>query len=502
MQIVFVYRSFESLGIEYLSAFLKKAGCSTSLVYDPALFDNMYVSNKVLGNIFSYKKTIVRKVVDKKPRLIVFSVTSIDHAWACSIAKEIKNHLGDVPIIFGGRHATLGPDKVIELPFVDFVCIGEGEQALLELTQALESEGNTKNIPNIWAKCNGKIYRNDVRDLIKDLDTLPLPDKDLFHNEYAGFSRDYYTIITSRGCAHECTYCYSSSLRKIYHGKGKFLRKRSVDNVIEELRIAKQRYNMKMVTFFDDALTEDKAWFKEFASQYKIYIKIPCFCFVHPVNIDKGIIKDLEQMNCVTVNMGIQTTDEEYRKKTLRRFETNAAISKALTLFLDSDIFLYVDIIIGLPGQQDKDLIDAARFLNKYKPEGIFIAWLTYFPNLPINKIDIKEDKKCNSDLKEYELRDGISYNYSSSFSRIANLIIISNVISLKFLEFIIGKKIYKFFPKLKYSFSPTNWSFLCLVTIFKGIFKKRKQSIIYSANRLFYYYKNYIFKMLFNHMK
>ena len=160
----------------------------------------------------------------------------------------------EVKTVFGGIHATLVPEVVIKNNSVDFVIIGEGCHALLELLEALQSKKTLYKINNLLYKKNGRIIKNDIRPPFHDLDLLPLPDKQLFEN-YVNYKDDY-MILTSRGCIYSCSYCCESFMNKLYHNN--FYRRRTVDSVINELKVMKERYHFKRVMFNDALFFTDK----------------------------------------------------------------------------------------------------------------------------------------------------------------------------------------------------------------------------------------------------
>jgi len=152
MKITFVHRGRENLGIEYLSAILKKAGHSVSLAYDHGLFsteDNLFYI-PVLEKCFSQKKEILKTIEKTNPDAVAFSVYTGTYKWCCDVAKEIKEKF-KLPIIFGGIHPTLVPEICLNNDFVDFVIVGEGEEALLEFANGMPLE----KIKNLCYKKNG-----------------------------------------------------------------------------------------------------------------------------------------------------------------------------------------------------------------------------------------------------------------------------------------------------------------------------------------------------------
>ena len=151
--------------------------------------------------------------------------------------------------------------------FVDMVCVGEGEYPLLELVETMERGETNHSIGSIWFKENGKIIKNEIRNTVTDLDELPMPAKDLYYSKSTHFSKCYY-IMASRGCAYSCSFCFHSYMRELTRDKGKYLRFRSVDKVISELKMAKEKYNIKSIRFFDDSLGSKFSWLEEFSIKY------------------------------------------------------------------------------------------------------------------------------------------------------------------------------------------------------------------------------------------
>lgn len=506
MNIVFFRALYENIGVEYLSAYLKKSGHQTSLFFDPRLFRSFLFRNDCLDRISGYKDRLVKKAIDSGANLICISSTTTDYVWACSIAKKIKEKK-DIPIIFGGFHPTAVPERVIKEDFVDFVCVGEGEEALLELVNALESGKKTTDIANIWCKEGGKVIANPPRPLVSDLDSLPFPDKDLFYNEYKGFS-SIYTILSGRGCPLACTFCFNSLLRHIYKDKGPYLRRRSVDNVIEELRLAKNKYDIKEVFFADDIFIYDIKWLREFSRKYKYLIGLPFFCEAYPSFVNEEAVNLLRAAGCATINMGIQTISEDLRSRYLHREDTNEQIEAAIRLFRKNNIFINLDIIFSLPGQGEEEALDIARFFNRNRPDHVKVISLEYFPKTKIVEIAREKGILTNKDIdyieegraaEFYTTKHDISFN--KNLGRIANLVIISYLIPRKLMNFIIKNKLYRYYPKQ----TPLLWKVLLIFVVkwHSRIFARSKlitQFLPLSVLRFYIYYLKKYLPMFSSH--
>ncbi|MFH1397334.1 MAG: radical SAM protein [Candidatus Omnitrophota bacterium] len=389
---IFIYPGYENLGIEYLSASLKKAGFQTELVLDPVLFNESgFIRNKLFAKTFNFRRDVLREIKENKPDLVCFSVISDNIFWAAELAREIKEKI-IVPIVFGGIHPTSVPDKVIKIDSVDFICVGEGDSAIVELGEGIIKNSKNKNVQNIWFKNEGKVITNEVRALVDDLDTLPFPDKDLYYRKY-NFMFNGYTIITSRGCPHSCSFCVNSVLNDIYSAKGSYLRRRGVDNVIAELELAKTKYSPKFIHFLDEVFTYDKNWLEKFVPLYKKIINLPFACYVSPSFINEEVVGLLKEAGCYKAQMGVQTLNEDNLKNLLSREYNKEAVAMAIGFFRKNKIYLTCDNIFGLPGENKNDLMEIAEFYSLHQPNHIEVFWLRYYPRTPIIEKALKLGK-------------------------------------------------------------------------------------------------------------
>jgi anaerobic magnesium-protoporphyrin IX monomethyl ester cyclase len=370
MKITFVHFGREHLGIEYLSAVLKRAGHEVFLAHDPGLFsleDNVF-HIPPLEKFFNRKKSVLAAIEKSNPDIVAFSVYSGTYQWAIDVAGAVKKKIG-AKTVFGGAHATLVPEVVIKNGVVDYVIEGEGEGALLDLVETLSSKKETCNIPNIWYRKNGAVIQTPVRPPIDDLDSLPMPDKELFENEIN--HGDDYMIMTSRGCKFSCNYCCESFMHSLYVRK--YFRRRSISSVMHELTEMKRKYHFKRVMFFDSVFFTDKKWLKAFLEDYKRNISVPFRCEGHVSFADDNMIQLMKDAGCYGIDFGIQTFNEDVRKKFLNRFETNGEIRKAFNACDKARLRYDVDLILALPLMKEEDyvlslqFIDSPRYLNRIK---------------------------------------------------------------------------------------------------------------------------------------
>jgi len=409
MRILFIAYGSESLGIEYLSGVLKKNGHDVTLAFEPGLFaDQHYLHIPFLSKFFDKTEVILDSIDKIRPDLIGFSVVTNTYPWAINLAKTIKSNY-DIPIVFGGAHPTAVPDVVLNEDCVDYLVRGESENAIQELVRALENKGDLYQIKNLSFKDGKKQVQNSIGTLIEDLDSIPFPEKGLFH-QYIDVGLSY-KIMTSRGCPFNCSFCCNGILLDLYKDNGCFVRRRSVDNVISELELAKAQYNIKTVEIVDDIFTLNSQWLKEFSQKYKEKISIPFKCLAHPKFLDKERATLLKDSGCCRVQIGVESLNENLRKTALNRHETNQDIINALEVCLQSKLNCVIDHIIGIPGETEKDHIFATDIYNKYRKVIVKVKcfYLTYYPGTAIISWGLKNNAITESDINN--MNKGLCHN-------------------------------------------------------------------------------------------
>ena len=269
--------------IASLSGFLKASGYETSYL-ELILKKDLDGKSKII---------IAARVNDFRPDLIGISSYQLTFEWVKQICDYVKSKFS-IPIIIGGYHATLAPEEVINYSTVDIICRGEGEYPLLNLLEDMGKDRNNYKIKNLWFKKGGKIIKNKIRPLIIDLDSLPFVDRDILNYQKlldeSGEKR-YLSVMGSRGCPYNCSNCSNHALQSIYPNKSKYVRLRSVDNIIEEIKKALKKYSFEGVSFEDDTFTLYQKWLEEFCIKYKKEIGLNFRCNARPENSSLENIK-------------------------------------------------------------------------------------------------------------------------------------------------------------------------------------------------------------------
>ncbi|GAB6267512.1 MAG: hypothetical protein STSR0002_02520 [Smithella sp.] len=384
MKIAFASIAYESLAISILSAIAKKEGHSVKLLHTPTLFkDGLTREFKRLARFFSNDKEIFKQLKAYQPDLIAFSVVTFDYQRALHYAENFKKICPQAKIVFGGIHVSSVPEVVIANDFIDYIVIGEGEIAFPEIIRHIEKGDSSGPIVNTWYRSqDNTIIKGRQIGFIQDLDSLPHFDNEIWKEIFP--LKSYYLTMTSRGCPYNCSYCFNHFFRDIPEEKSNYIRRRSVKHVMEELRSYKEKYKIRMIEFWDDIFIFDKKWLKDFLEAYKKEIAIPFKCYIHVNLFDEDTAIQLKDAGCQWVDFGIQNINEEYRKKYLKRNETNANIMKALQILKKHKIVSFADYIVGLPGDTIEHYEEARLFFIENMPDIIEPYWMSYHPQTEI----------------------------------------------------------------------------------------------------------------------
>jgi len=354
-------------GIMALSAFLKEYGYRSEVV--PA--DPVSVSNRLER--------------EREERVILAYSTPTAHAaHFLALNREIKLRHPKILSVFGGPHPTYFP-QMIEEEGVDVICVGEGEFALAELATALEKDEDPTSIENLWVKQDGTIHRNPIRSLIQDLDSLPVPDHLLFLRAVRK-PPIHAIVMTGRGCPYSCTYCYNSAYKKLYKGKGRVVRRRSVGHVMKELHILKEE-GCRFIRFMDDVFTVSADWVREFCERYRREIGLPFSCLVRANMITPEMARWLKEAGCHRIMMGVEAGNERLRNEIFKRKMTRDHIMEAARVIQGEGIRLVTANILGIPGGSlaaDWETVD----LNiEIGPSYASVALLQAFPGTEIHEM-------------------------------------------------------------------------------------------------------------------
>ncbi|HOP26122.1 MAG TPA: radical SAM protein [Candidatus Sabulitectum sp.] len=349
------------LGVSYLAAIAEELGHEIGAV---ALTD----------------RRMVQAAEDCRPDLLAFGSTTGFHRKYLEMVEPLAERLG-VPVIMGGAHPTFFPEVMDENPWLDYAMRGEADTAFPLFLRALENRTPLSTVGNLMYRENGRVRMNPLLPLVQDLDSIPFPKRDLL----PGGNRKAVFCITGRGCPYDCTYCFNHTYRDIYRNLGQQCRRRSVHNVISEIREVKEADDqLQMIVFQDDIFILDHEWVREFCRIYPEEIGLPFHCHLRANLVTEEITGLLAGAGCISVKMALENTNERILNEVLGRNLRVSTLEKACRLVKKSGIRLVTQNILGVPTSTLEDDIATLAFNHSIRPDFAFATLLQPYPKTRI----------------------------------------------------------------------------------------------------------------------
>jgi anaerobic magnesium-protoporphyrin IX monomethyl ester cyclase len=396
-------------GIRTISSVLKKAGHNVKMIF--LAFSEDY--NK------KYPQEVLNQVCSLSSNAELIGINSF--ASTAPRAIQVINTLKKLnkPLVWGGIHATISPEKCIE--HCDIVCVGEGEGAILDLAEAVEKNKPFDKIKNLWIKRDNKIIKNQVRELIDNLDSLPQVDYDiqdhyiLDRNKIIKFRESdlggQIFFLTGRGCPYGCAYCSNDLLNKLYEGKRKkILRWHSPDYIIACILDLKNRFKtLKYFDIRDDTFSmRSTEQILDFCKKYKEKVNMRFKCLADPKTVSDEKIKALVDAGCTDIIIGIQG-EERVNREIYHRNQTNESVLKAAKILnkYKSELAVMYDVITTNPYEKPEDIINLIHLLQKIpKPYFLSVNNLVFFTSTPL----YEQAKKDGIIKKEEDSAANLNY--------------------------------------------------------------------------------------------
>lgn len=397
-------------GLAALSAILKRDGHECRVIVD----DNTMTADDY-----------ARHIRDWKPDLFGFTCMSFQWQPVQERAGWVKK-AADLPVIVGGYHPTALPELTLRHEHVDMVCQGEGDLALVELCDKMQRGEDLTKIQNIWVKerVDGEdvIHRNAIRPLVDDLDTLPMWDREAFDMDRLlqdvgklalVWGNEIMPVYAGRGCPYACTFCANSSWLMMYRGKGRFTRKRSVPNIIAELKQLRDRYRIKRFEFWDEMFCLGTGWLEEFCDQYGKEIGLPWTAFIRAETATVANVKMMKKAGVQILAMGVEAGNEDFRRQHLKKRTTDRIIIEAFDNCREAGVETVASNIIGLP-YETPDLVRETIALNRrLDPNALYFFHFAPLPGTELYDVCKKEGYLPDNQDFWYESADNMIHQPS-----------------------------------------------------------------------------------------
>lgn len=365
------------LGLGYLSSYLLTNG------YKVKIIDN---------DIHQYASQELRQLADAFVPEVIGITTNILNKWnAIEIAEAFSKQYPY--IVFGGPQATIAPEEFLSKENY-YVIRGEGEISFLNFLRAIEAKADLTDVKSLSFKSNGNVSHNPLETPIKDLDTSPFPNINLFEFEKYKFSfqgKKSTNLITSRGCPFKCIYCY--------HRMNASFRQRSPENVIEEIKHLNKDYGFKAFKFFDDNFTLRKKFVVDFCEKLiKSKLKARWQCLSAAKNVGEELLKIMYKSGCRQISFGIESGCQKSLDLMGKRTTVNQN-KEALRLCRKIGITSKAYIIIGFPWETKEDIRETACFLEENPSDYLQLFFATPFPNTDLEKMVLEKNYVIDTEI-------------------------------------------------------------------------------------------------------
>ena len=322
---------------------------------------------------------------EQAPDVLGITCRVLDLASARVLARLAKSVNPRMLVVFGGPATSTCTDLVLQDENVDFAVRGEGEITLVELLRAVEHyAGDFEAIRGLSFRRAGQVVHTEPRPLIKDISSLPYPDRNaLLHTDLLPQRKvDYMMgeLVTSRGCPYPCTFC---AVRSVW-GSPK-VRLRTPEDVVGEILDQRDRFGARFFTLWDDLFTVGR---KRTAAICNLLIErqadVRWLCLVRANTIDEELLDLMKRAGCVQVQMGVESGSDRILEK-MRKGVTVEQILRATDMVRRVGIGLHVFLLIGIPGETREEMEATMRLVPRIDPDFVELSMFAPYPGSPLS---------------------------------------------------------------------------------------------------------------------
>ncbi|HOO89560.1 MAG TPA: radical SAM protein [Syntrophales bacterium] len=376
------------LGVSYVAAAFEAAGCQVKII---DYIVSRYTPEKLKEELDTFEPDVVGTT----------SVT-MNFPVAADILRTAKRHRPSVCAIMGGPHVSFAvADTLKTYPEIDLLVVGEGEQTIMELVPHMEEKGSWPAIPGLAFRRNGEMVVTEPRELIADLDSIPMPARHLLPmSRYRALGFPV-SIITSRGCPNSCIFCQGRRM------VGKKVRYRKTACVMDEIeRILS--YGVSRINIADDLFTSNKERVHEVCGEIrKRGLDFAWSAFSRVNTVDGEILELMRDAGCDSVSFGIESGNADMLKRVKKGITLDQA-RDAVRMCKEAGILAHASFMVGLPGESPETLGDTREFSQSLGiPHGYH--FLAPFPGTTVReKIEEYDLEILTDDWTRYDANSAI----------------------------------------------------------------------------------------------
>ena len=408
-------RHFLPLGLAYVAASLEKAGFPVDVL------DN-YLLEKPIAEV----KLLIKQ---RNPEIVGITCGSATYSRCIETSKAVKEMLPSCKVVVGGWHPTYEPESMLQHPEIDYVVMGEGERAMVELAAHITKGRTSKHLMDIAGlayKNEGRIVKNPQR-FINNLDEVPFPARHLLPMHLYARQIEYLEVKPvdnmniARGCPYNCAFCETKQLW------GSACRGFSPKYVLEEIKHLMANFGTKGIYFINDNFTMRKKDTSELCALIrKEKVDIEWVCDTRVDLVTREMLREMKTAGCKTIWFGGESGSQRILDK-LNKHVSLEQTETAFKMCREEGIHTACSFLLGVPGETIDEMNMTFKFARKLDPDwcrfNIFVAvpGSTLYREVMEKKLyDRLEDFAAyvKTDEFDYEKVLGIQRNFHRNFNR------------------------------------------------------------------------------------
>lgn len=380
------------IGIMSLAAVLRQNGYADITLFDMA---------------FHSQDLIVDECIKMEPNIIGLSTDTISFENGTVLLGRIKKQYKKGTYLIGGVHPSIAPEQALLQTKADVAVMGEGEITIVDIVKAIESKQGFSDIKGTAFMDNGQYIQNEPQDFIKDLDSIPIPARDLLPmDKYLKTSPDIpmlyptMTLFASRGCKANCIYCQPVA-KNLF---GKRMRQRSVSSVVSEIDSLKDKYSFNNLYFTDDELLYNgRDWIEELCTTFiENKLNLRWICQARVDQIDNDLVMLMKRSGCYAIGFGVESGSNRILKY-MRKGYNVSQVERAFEICRQNRIITTCNLMVGTPGETFETIQESIDMLIKIRPNLVRCSITTPTPGSDLHTQMTKENRINITTLSDFD---------------------------------------------------------------------------------------------------
>jgi len=407
------------LGLGYMVSYLQPHGIN-ALIYNADIYEggtaDLNVEKAELWDDFLKAcsdsehpvwKEIENVLMDIQPKAVGISSKAVDIPSTIRLAEICKRVSPDTVVMLGGTSSTISWEYLInKTTSFDFYVLGEGEETVLELMQWILGSREASDLKKIngivYKDSSDKLVVNPGRGLVMDLDQFPFPNREVMfrvnNDQDYEFILETGDILASRGCPFPCQFCSASA-----SWGTKKSRLRSIDNIISEIVMLKEKYNQKFFIFWDDLFTVNRKRVKEFCRRLiDMKLDIEWLCLIRINDVDTELLQLMKDAGCREIQIGIESGSDRVLDL-IKKGTTLEKIYEKFPIIKSLGIRWSIFLVLGFPGEKKHEMISSMKLINTLLPNRVEIRLFSPYPGTPFFH-QLKAQGKIGDDFFKYDV--------------------------------------------------------------------------------------------------